>query len=87
MHMLLAENVAREPETAADIQIMNKEFAAVMRNLQRNIRVLAETVNRQDRTRLVAHYQRIQEQLSRDPELARKAFERASEAISPVSER
>jgi prephenate dehydrogenase/chorismate mutase len=89
LQMLLAEIVASEPETTADIQIMNKEFRAILRELERNIKLLAEIVNRQDRAKLVARYQRILEQLSSDPEfsLAGKAFERACEAVSIDPER
>jgi prephenate dehydrogenase len=88
LQMLLAEMVASEPETTADIQVMNKEFRAILRELERNIGLLAEIVKRQDRAKLIACYQRILEQLSSDPEfvLAGKAFERACEAVSIDSE-
>jgi prephenate dehydrogenase/chorismate mutase len=87
LQMLLAESVASEPETTADIQIMNKEFRAVLRDLQRNIGLLAETVNRRDRAKLLARYQRIREKLSSDPKfaLAGEAFEKACEAASTYS--
>jgi prephenate dehydrogenase len=89
LQMLLAETVASEPETTADIQIMNKEFRVILRDLQRNIGLLAETVNRQDRAELIAYYQRIREHLSSDPKfaLAGEAFEKACDAASTESER
>jgi prephenate dehydrogenase/chorismate mutase len=89
LQMLLAETVASEPETTADIQIMNKEFPAILHNLQRNIRLLAEAVSRQDRAELVAYYQRIREHLSSDPKfaLAAQAFEKACETSSTDSGR
>ena len=89
LQMLLAEMVASELETTADIQIMNKEFRVILRELERNIEWLAETVNRHDRAKLIARYKRILEQLSSDPEfhIAGEAFERACEAISIHPER
>jgi prephenate dehydrogenase len=88
LQMLLAETVASEPETTADIQVMNKEFRSVLRELQRNINVLAGTVNRHDRTELVARYRQIREGLLSDPKFAfaGAAFERACEAASAWSE-
>ena len=88
LQMLLAETVASEPETTADIQIMNKEFRVILRDLQRVIRLLAETVNRHDRAELIAHYQRIRQRLSSDPEfaLAGEAFEKVCGAASIESE-
>jgi len=84
LQMLLAEIVASEPETTADIQIMNKKFQGVLHELERNIELLAEIVDRHDRAKLVACYQRILEKLSSDPQfaLAGEAFERASQAVS-----
>ena len=84
LQMLLAETVASEPETTADIQIMNKEFRVILRELQRNIGLLADIVNREDRAKLIARYQRTLGQLSSDPEFAcaGEAFERACEAVS-----
>jgi prephenate dehydrogenase len=89
LQMLLAETVASEPETAADIQIMNKEFLVVLRHLQQNIRLLAEIVSRQERAELIAYYRRIREHLSSDPKFAQagETFEKACEAISTDSER
>ena len=87
LQMLLAEIVANEPETTTDIQVMNKEFRVILRDLQQNIRLLAVTVNRQDRARLLARYQQIRERLSSDPEfaLAGETFERVSQAASTYS--
>lgn len=87
LQMLLAETVANEPETTTDIQIMNKEFRVILRDLQRNIRLLAETVSRQDRAKLLARYQQIREHLSSDPEfaLSGETFERVSRAASTYS--
>jgi prephenate dehydrogenase/chorismate mutase len=84
LQMLLAEMVASEPETTADIQIMNKEFRAIMSELEWNIKSLAEIVDRHDRAKLIARYERILHQLSADREfaLAGEKFERASQAIS-----
>lgn len=89
LQMLLAETVASEPETTADIQIMNKEFRTVLRDLQRDIRSLAMIVNRQDRAELVARYKRIRERLSLDPEFsaARQVFEKVCETSSTISRR
>lgn len=87
LQMLLAETVAGEPETTADIQIMNKEFRVVLRDLQRDIRTLAEIVNKRDRTRLVSLYTQARDFLSTDPEFraARRAFEKVSETYSAMS--
>jgi len=84
LQMLLAEIVASEPETTADVQIMNKEFQGILHELERNIGLLAEIVDGHDRAKLVACYQRILEKLSSDPEfaLAGEAFERACQAVS-----
>jgi len=89
LQMLLAEAVASEPETIADIQIMNKKFRAILRDLQRNIRLLAKTVNKQDRPELIAQYQQIRQRLSSNPEfaLAGEALEKACEASSTISKR
>lgn len=87
LQMLLAEAIASEPETAAEIQVMNKEFRVILRDLQRDIRALAKIVNRQDRAGLVARYKQVRELLSADPEFraAQRAFEKVSEAYSAVS--
>jgi prephenate dehydrogenase len=87
LQMLLAEAIADEPETTADIQILNKEFLRVMRDLQRDIRSLARIVNEQDRTKLVARYKKIRRALSTEPQfrVARATFEKVTEAQSAVS--
>jgi prephenate dehydrogenase/chorismate mutase len=87
LQMLLAEAVANEPEVTTDIQVMNKEFRAILRDLQLNVRLLAETVNKEDRTNLLARYKQIRKRLSADPEfaLAGEAFERVSQAASTYS--
>jgi prephenate dehydrogenase len=87
LQMLLAEAVASEPESTADIQIMNKAFRVVVRDLQRNIGLLAEIVRRQDRAELIARYQRIRGHLSSDPKfaVAGEAFEKTCEAASIYS--
>jgi prephenate dehydrogenase len=87
LQMLLAETIADEPETIADIQILNKEFLRVMRDLQRDIRTLARIVNEQDRTKLVARYKKIRRALSTEPQfkVARTTFEKVTEAQSAVS--
>ena len=89
LQMLLAETVANDPETTADIQIMNREFAAVLRNLQRDIRSLRKVFNRGDRTELVNRYGRVRQLLSNDPEFgtARSRFEKVCEATSMSLER
>lgn len=89
LQMLLAEAVASEPETIADIQIMNKQFGVILRDLQRDIRSLARIVERQDRVELVARYMRIRERLSVDPEssTARKIFEKVCDISSEISGR
>jgi len=89
LQLLLAETVASEPETTADIQVMNKEFRSVLRELERNIRVLAATVNNNNRAGLASRFQQIQESLSSDPKLAfaGAAFERACQAALTSSER
>jgi prephenate dehydrogenase len=87
LQMLLAEAIADEPETIADIQISNKEFPRVLRDLQRDIRSLARIVNEQDRNKLVARYKKIRRSLSTEPEfrLARTTFEKVTEAQSTIS--
>jgi prephenate dehydrogenase len=87
LQMLLAEAIADEPETIADIQILNKEFLRVMRDLQRDIRSLARIVNQRDRAKLVARYKKIRRALSTEPEfrVARATFEKVTEAQSAVS--
>lgn len=87
LQMLLAESIASEPETTADIQILNKEFRVVLRDLQREIQVLAETIDKQDRARLVARYKKVRKALSADPEFrtARTTFEKVTEAQSAIS--
>ncbi len=89
LQMLLAQTVGNEPQTTADILTMNKEFRVILRDLQRNTRLLAETVNDRDRGRLIAYHQRIREHLSSDPKfaLAEAAFERACEASSTEGSR
>jgi prephenate dehydrogenase/chorismate mutase len=84
LQMLLAEAVASEPETTADIQIMNKEFLRVLRDLQQDFKLLAETVQRQDRMKLIAQYKRVRKRLSSDPEftVAGQALEKAYNVIS-----
>ncbi len=84
LQMLLAQTMGNEPQTTADILTLNKEFRAILRDLQRNTRLLAETVNNRDRARLIAYHQRIREHLSSDPKfaLSEAAFERACEASS-----
>ena len=87
LQTLLAETVANEPETTTDIQIMNREFRPVLRELQRNIRVLAGAVNRRDRAELVSHCKKVRQGLLSDPKFAfaGAAFERACEAVSASS--
>lgn len=86
LQMLLAEAIADEPETTADIQIMNDEFRKVLRDLQRDIRSLAIIVNKRDRAKLVARYKEIRKALSTDPQfrIARAAFEKVTEAQSAI---
>jgi len=88
LQMLLAETVVNDPETTADIQIMNRQFAAVLRNLQRDIRSLGKVLNRGDRTELVSRYTRVRQLLSSDPEFgtARSRFEKLCEVASRSSE-
>jgi prephenate dehydrogenase len=87
LQMLLAEAIADEPETIADIQILNKEFLRVMRDLQRDIRSLARIVNQRDRAKLIARYKKIRRALSTEPQfkVARATFEKVTEAQSAVS--
>jgi prephenate dehydrogenase len=87
LQMLLAETVASEPETTADIQIMNKDFAIILRGLQRDIRSLYQIVKRGDRAELVARYERIGQSLSVDPKFdaARGTFEKVCEMSSAIS--
>lgn len=84
LQMLLAEAVASEPETIADIQIMNKQFGSILRDLERDIRSLAKVLERHDRAELVARYTKIREHLSVDPEFAtaQEAFERVTDLAS-----
>jgi prephenate dehydrogenase len=86
LQMMLAEAIANEPETSADIQALNMEFAAVVRDLQRNIRVLASIVYKQDRSALINRYKQVAKALSSDPEFknARTAFERVAETQSAI---
>ncbi len=87
LQMLLAETVATEPDTTADIQITNKQFAIILRELQRDIQSLARLIYRRDRPKLIARYRRIKELLSTDPEfsVARKTFEKICEVSSTIS--
>jgi prephenate dehydrogenase len=87
LQMLLAQAIADEPETTADIQVMNKQFRRVLRELQGNIRLLARIVNRRDRARLVAQYKRIRKALSSEQEfrVARARFEKVTETQSAIS--
>jgi prephenate dehydrogenase len=87
LQMLLAEAIADEPETTADIQIMNKEFLRVLQDLQRDIRSLARIVNQRDRAKLVARYKRIRKALSTEPQfrIARTTFEKVTETQSALS--
>jgi len=89
LQMLLAEAIASDPETTADIQIMNKEFRKVLRDLQRDIQALAKIVNKQDRAKLVARYKKVRKALAADPEFraARTAFEKVTETQSTISRR
>jgi prephenate dehydrogenase len=89
LQMLLAETVASEPETTADIQIMNKEFAIILQGLQRDIRSLYQIVKRGDRAELVGRYERIRQRLSVDPKFdaARRTFEKVCETSSAISGR
>lgn len=89
LQMLLAEAIASEPETTADIQIMNKEFRTVLRDLQREIGALAKIVNKQDRAKLVARYKKVRKALSVDPgfRTARTEFEKVTETQSTISRR
>ena len=84
-----AEAIADEPETTADIQIMNKEFRPVLRDLERNVRTLAKIVNEQDRAKLVAKYKQVRRALAADPnsERQRTTFEKVTEAQSAGSTR
>jgi prephenate dehydrogenase len=87
LQMLLAEAIADEPETTADIQVSNKEFLRVLRELQRNVRTLARIVNERDRSKLVTRYKKIRKSLCAEPELelARATFEKVTEAQSTIS--
>jgi prephenate dehydrogenase len=87
LQMLLAEAIADEPETTADIQIMNKEFPRVLRDFQRNIRSLARIVNQRHRAKLLARYREIRKGLLTDSQfrVARAAFEKVTEAQSATS--
>lgn len=87
LQMLLAEAIANEPETIADIQISNRQFPAVLRELQREIRWLSEIVSKRDRAKLVSRYKQVRRALSADPEfrVARKTFERVTEAYSSAT--
>jgi prephenate dehydrogenase len=83
LQMLLAQAIADEPETTADIQIMNKQFRRVLRELQRDIRSLARIVNRRDRARLITQYKKIRRALSSEQEfrVARATFEKVAERL------
>ncbi|HXZ97832.1 MAG TPA: prephenate dehydrogenase/arogenate dehydrogenase family protein [Candidatus Acidoferrum sp.] len=89
LQMLLAQAIADEPETIADIQITNEEFLRVMRDLQRDIRSLARIVNQRDRARLVARYKKIRRTLATERQfrIARRTFEKVTETQSAVSRR
>jgi len=89
LQMLLAETVASEPETTADIQIMNEDFEIILRGLQRDIRSLYQIVKRGDRAELVARYERIRQRLSVDPAFhaARGTFEKVCEMSPAISGR
>jgi len=89
LQMLLAETVASEPETTADIQIMNEDFEIILRGLQRDIRSLYQIVKRGDRAELVARYERIRQRISVDPKFdeARGTFEKICEMSHAISRR
>lgn len=89
LQLLLAETIASEPETTADIQAMSKEFGPLLRELERQIRQLSRIVYRRDGTQLAAQYRRIRKSLSADPEFrfAQKKFETVCEALSGFSTR
>ena len=89
LQILLAQTMANEPQTTADLLITNKAFRAVLRDLQRNTRLLAKTVNDRNRERLIACQRRIREHLTTDPKFAfaEAAFERVCEASSPERNR
>jgi prephenate dehydrogenase/chorismate mutase len=89
LQMLLAETVANEPETTADIQIMNTQFLSVLCDLERNVKWLADTVKRGNRAELITRFQRIRKRLSSDPEfaIAGQALEKAYNVISIESRR
>ncbi len=89
LQMLLAEAIANEPETTADIQISNRQFLAVLNELQREIRWLSKTVSKRDRVKLLSRYKQVRRALSADPEfrVARKTFERVTETYSAATRR
>lgn len=84
LQMLLAEAIASEPETTADIQISNRQFLTVLKALQREIRWLSQTVGKGDQAKLSSRYKQVRRALSADPKfkVARRTFERVSEAYS-----
>jgi len=87
LQMLLTQAIASEPGTVADIQISNRQFLAVLREFQREIRWLAEIVDKRDRAKLVSRYKQVRRALSTDPEfkVARKTFEKVTEAYSAAT--
>jgi len=88
MQLLLSEIIANDPETAADIQIMNKQFRRVLRDVRDEVESLATTVKRCDRLSLVAHYTQIGRLLAADPQFSvgPRIFEKAYDAMTRTSE-
>jgi prephenate dehydrogenase/chorismate mutase len=88
LQLLLSEIIANDPETIADIQIMNKQFGYVLRDMQEEVESLATIVKRRDRPSLVAHYRRVRRLLTADPQfnVAPRIFEKAYDAVTAASE-
>lgn len=89
LQMLLAEAIAHEPETTADIHITNKEFRRVLREFEQNVRMLSKIVDRKDRAKLLAQYEGVRKALAADPEfsVAPITFERVTDVQSTGSSR
>lgn len=88
LQLLLSEIIANDPETIADIQIMNKQFGYVLKDMQQEVESLATIVKGRDRASLVAHYRRIRRLLAADPQfsVAPQRFEKAYDAVTTASE-
>jgi len=87
LQLLLSQVIASEPDTTADIQTMNRSARETLRDLQREIQTLVKTVERGNRSELIARYRRIRTLMSADPQfkVSGKAYEEACKAVLAIT--